>query len=85
MIIHIARLVDGSRKVVSFQEITGMEGDVITTQEIFAFEQTGVDAKGMVKGRFLSRGIRPKFMEKFTAFGIALPPDIFNPNRLYEI
>ena len=62
-----------------------MEGDVITTQEIFAFEQTGVDAKGMVKGRFLSRGIRPKFMEKFTAFGIALPADIFNPNRVYEI
>jgi len=85
VIIHIARLGDGSRKVVSFQEITGMEGDVITTQEIFAFEQTGVDAKGMAKGRFLSRGIRPKFMEKFTAFGIAFPPDIFNPNRLYEI
>ena len=85
VIIHIARLGDGSRKVSSFQEITGMEGDVITTQEIFAFEQTGVDAKGMVKGRFLSRGIRPKFMEKFTAFGIALPPDIFNPNRVYEI
>ena len=85
VIIHISRLGDGSRKVSSFQEITGMEGDVITTQEIFAFEQTGVDAKGMVKGRFLSRGIRPKFMEKFTAFGITLPPDIFNPNRVYEI
>jgi pilus assembly protein CpaF len=85
VIIHISRLGDGSRKVSSFQEITGMEGDVITTQEIFSFEQTGVDAKGMVKGRFMSRGIRPKFMEKLTAFGIALPADIFNPNRVYEI
>ena len=74
VIIHISRLGDGSRKVSSFQEITGMEGDIITTQEIFAFEQTGVDAKGMVKGRFLSRGIRPKFMEKFTAFGISPSP-----------
>jgi len=85
IIIQLARLVDGSRKVVSFQEITGMEGEVVTLQEIFSFEQTGVDRDGRVKGRFVSRGIRPKFIDKFKAFGIPVPNELFDPSKVYEI
>jgi pilus assembly protein CpaF len=85
IIIQLNRLVDGSRKVVSFQEITGMEGEVVTLQEIFAFEQTAVDRDGRVKGRFISRGLRPKFIDKFRAFGIPIPSELFDPSRVYEI
>ena len=85
IIIHLSRLVDGSRKVVSFQEITGMEGDTITLQEIFSFEQIGVDQNGMVKGRFRAKGIRPKFVEKFKALGIPISNDLFDSSKVYEI
>jgi pilus assembly protein CpaF len=85
IIIQLTRMVDGSRKVVSFQEITGMEGEVVTLQEIFSFEQTGVDRDGQVKGRFISRGIRPKFIDKFKAFGIPIPNELFDPSKVYEI
>jgi len=67
------------------QEITGMEGDVVTLQEIFSFEQTSVDKDGRVRGRFCSRGIRPKFIEKFKAFGIPVPNELFDPSKVYEI
>jgi pilus assembly protein CpaF len=63
IVIQIARLVDGSRKVVSFQEVTGMESSVITLQELFSFEQMGVDANGVVKGQFRSMGIMPGFLD----------------------
>ena len=85
IIIHLARLVDGSRKVMSFQEITGMEGDVITLQEIFSFEQTGIDGNGMVKGRFSARGIRPKFIERFKALDIPIAYDFFDSQKVYEV
>ncbi len=85
VIIQVARLFDGSRKIVSFQEITGMEGDVITLQEIFSFEQTGIDAKGNVKGRFRATGIRPRFVENFRARGIPVPLDLFNPEKTHEV
>jgi pilus assembly protein CpaF len=85
VVIQLSRLVDGSRKVINFQEITGMEGDVVTLQEIFSFEQTGVDKEGRLKGRFVSRGIRPKFIDKFKAFGIPIPRDLFDPDKVYEI
>lgn len=85
IIIHLARLVDGSRKIVSFQEITGMEGDTITMQEIFAFEQTGIDGKGMVRGRFHAKGIRPKFVERFKALSIPIPYDLFDTGKVHEI
>jgi len=85
IVIQLTRLMDGSRKVTSFQEITGMEGEVVTLQEIFSFEQTGVDKEGRVKGRFIARGIRPKFIEKFKAFGIPIPNELFDPNKVYEI
>ena len=85
IIIHVGRLVDGSRKLMSLQEITGMEGDVITMQEIFAFEQTGIDDAGRVKGRIVSRGILPRFAERFKAFDIRVPLDLANPGTLAEI
>lgn len=85
VIIQLSRMVDGSRKVTTLQEITGMEGDVVTLQEIFSFEQTGVDHDGRVKGRFVSRGIRPRFIEKFKALGIPIPNELFDPNKVYDI
>lgn len=82
VVIHLARLSDGSRKITSVQEITGMEGNIITLQEIFSFKQTGLDEKGKVKGRFKSEGVRPKFVEKFHVVGITLPEDIFDPEKV---
>lgn len=85
VIVQMTRLSDGSRKVTSLQEITGMEGEVITLQEIFLFEQTGIDEKRKVKGRFLATGVRPKFVEKFKAHGIDISTDIFDPMKIYEV
>jgi pilus assembly protein CpaF len=85
VIIHLARLSDGSRKLISFQEITGMEGEVITLQEIFSFEQMGLDGNGKVRGRFRNMGVRPKFTERFTVLGIAVPDDFFNPTKAFEV
>lgn len=82
---QLSRLADGSRKLVSLQEITGMEGSMVTMQEIFTFEQTGIDAEGKVKGRFKACGIRPRFVEKLDSMSIALPKGIFDPRRVNEI
>ena len=85
VVIHLARLSDGSRKIISFQEITGMEGNIMTLQEIFSFQQTGLDEKGRVRGRFKSEGVRPKFIEKFNVVGITVPDDIFDPTNVFEV
>jgi pilus assembly protein CpaF len=85
VIIQVARLSDGSRKIISFQELTGMEGDIITLQEIFSFEQTGIDPKGTVWGRFRATGIRPRFVENFKAHGIPVLMDLFNPDKVFEV
>ena len=77
IIIHLARLSDGSRKLMSLQEITGIEDETITMQELFTFEQTGVQTNGLVQGHFRPTGIRPQFMKRFRARGITLPPDLF--------
>jgi pilus assembly protein CpaF len=71
------RLADGSRKVTSISEITGMEGDVITMQEIFTFEKMGMTQDGKVIGRFRATGVRPKVAERLKASGIHLPSDMF--------
>ena len=84
VIVQLSRMSDGSRKVMSVQEVNGMEGDVVTMQEIFKFEQTGVDQNGRVKGRFRSTGIRPKFAEKFQAMGIQIPNELFDATKVYE-
>lgn len=77
LIIQIARLSDGSRKITHVTEVSGMEGQVVTLQDLFRFEQTGVDADGRVRGEFHTTGIRPKFTEKFQIAGIRLPADLF--------
>lgn len=79
IIIQEARLRDGSRKITSLTEVQGMEGDIITLQDIFIFEQTGRDEHGKVLGRFKPTGIRPKFMEKLLSGGIKLSAEIFRP------
>ncbi len=83
-IVHVARLSDGKRKITSIQEITGMESDIITMQEIFAFEQTGVAPDGTVLGHFRATGIRPKFVDRLRVRGINVPDELFDPTRLYE-
>jgi pilus assembly protein CpaF len=83
-VIQIARLNDGRRKLVSLQEITGMEGDIITMQEIYRFTQTGIAADGTVKGFFRATGVRPKFMDRLKAYGITVPDDTFDPSLIYE-
>ncbi|MCC7416573.1 MAG: CpaF family protein [Acidobacteria bacterium] len=77
LVIQQTRLSDGSRKVTSISEITGMEGDVITMQEIFLFEKMGVTQDGKVVGRFRATGVRPKVCERLKASGIHLPADMF--------
>jgi pilus assembly protein CpaF len=79
LIIHMARLKDGSRKIVAITEVQGMEGDVIVLQDIFVFEQTGFE-NGKVLGRIRPTGVRPKFVEKFEVANIYLPPQIFGVN-----
>ncbi|HEY5269210.1 MAG TPA: CpaF family protein [Anaerolineales bacterium] len=76
LIIHQERMRDGSRKVTNITEVSGMEGDIITTTDLFIFEQTGLD-NGKVLGHLRATGLRPKFMEKIEAAGIHLSPSIF--------
>lgn len=76
LVVHQDRMRDGSRKVTSISEIQGMEGDIITTSEIFRFEQTNIE-NGKVIGRLRPTGLRPKFMYKLQEAGIMLPPSIF--------
>jgi pilus assembly protein CpaF len=83
-VIQIARLTDGKRKLVSLQEVVGMEGDIITMQEIYAFTQTGVAADGAVLGRFAATGVRPTFMSRLKAFGVNIPAETFDQTRIYE-
>src|SRR5438045_3361711 len=77
LVVQQTRLSDGSRKVTSISEITGMEGDVITMQEIFLFEKLGISPDGKVLGRFRATGVRPKCCERLKASGIHLPADMF--------
>src|SRR5690242_4485623 len=78
VLVQAARLSDGSRRVVSVTEVTGMEGDMVTLQDIFVFEKRGVSPEGKVQGRFCATGIRPKFSDKLLAAGIHLPPELFD-------
>ena len=84
VVVQVARLSDGRRKLVSLSEISGMEGDVITMQEIFRFRQTGVSAEGIVQGRFEASGIRPRFLEQVISHGVTLSSDLFRPDRNFE-
>ena len=77
IIMQIARLSDGTRRVTHVAEITGMEGDIVTMQDLFRFEQKGIDNDGRVTGEFRPTGIRPRFADKFDVAGIHLPSDLF--------
>ena len=79
VIVHLARLSDGTRKIVQLAEVVGMEGDTITMQDIFRFRQSGTDEEGKVIGRILPTGIRPNFAEKLAERGLSLPAEMFSP------
>ena len=81
IIIHLARFVDGSRKVVAVSELTGLEGQVVTMQDLFRFHHEGIDADGHVLGQVLPTGIQPRFLERLTGMGISFPSDMFAPVR----
>lgn len=80
VIIHQSRLRDGSRRITHVTEVQGMEGDVITLQDLFLYKQSGLDERGKVKGEFMATGIRPKFTDTLASNGIELPPELFNPS-----
>jgi pilus assembly protein CpaF len=82
MVIQISRLSDGSRRITHVSEISGLEGQVVTMQDLFRFEQEGIDAEGRVVGHFRSTGIRPQFADRFEVAGISLPSDIYSGTRI---
>ena len=77
MIVQVSRLMDGQRKTMSIAEITGMEGDIITMQEVFKYEQIGIDENGKVIGHHAATGIRPRFADLAKAKGVTMPEDLF--------
>jgi pilus assembly protein CpaF len=81
VVVQVSRLSDGTRKVISLAEITGMEGDVVTMQDIFAFRKRGIRENGEVIGEFVPTGVRPKFAEKLLVTGIHLPASMFEAPR----
>lgn len=83
VVVQVSRLKDGHRKITSIQEIVGMEGDIITMQEIFIFKQTGIDHDGLILGNFQATGIRPKFADRLSVYGVSLPDELFDPARQF--
>ncbi len=84
VVVQVARLSDGRRRLMSLSELSGMEGDVVTMQEIFRYRQTGVNSEGIVQGRFEASGIRPRFLDQVMAHGVTLSSDLFRPDRNFE-
>ena len=82
LVVHISRMADGTRKVTAITELTGMEGDVISMQDIFVFERTGINQQGKVCGRFRATGIRPKISERLITAGHPLPAEMFEHVKL---
>lgn len=78
IIIQVARMSDGSRRITHISELTGAYSDVISMQDLFVFEKEGLGENGRVKGRFRSTGIQPRFGERLTAAGIALPSGLMD-------
>ncbi|MEL6919573.1 MAG: CpaF family protein [Pseudomonadota bacterium] len=85
LILQLTRLSDGSRRVTSVAEVTGMEGDVIQMQEIFKFYRTSIDEDGKIKGYYAPTGIRPRFLEELKATGVEFPGDYFDPSKRTEV
>ncbi|MDP1549290.1 MAG: CpaF family protein [Nitrosomonas sp.] len=84
VIVQVSRMPDGKRKLLSIQEITGMEDDIVTMQEIFTYTQTGIDENGTIQGHFHATGIRPKFTERLKVFGVPLRDELFDPTRVFR-
>jgi pilus assembly protein CpaF len=84
VVIQVSRLSDGQRKITSIQEVTGIEGEVITMQEIFKFEQTGLNPTGGVQGQFMATGIRPQFAQRLLTRGIVLKDALFEPAKRWS-
>jgi pilus assembly protein CpaF len=82
VVVQTERMEDGRRRVVSIAEVTGMEGDVISMQEIFRFRRRTRTSAGTLEGDYEATGVRPKFMELLTARGINLPASMFAPGRV---
>jgi pilus assembly protein CpaF len=83
LVVHVSRLSDGSRRVTHVTEVVGMEGQTVTLQDVFVFQQTGVDARGKVQGHVVSTGLRPHFIDRFEAAGIHLPAEIFAAGHVW--
>jgi len=77
-VVQVSRLSDGTRKVTSISELTGMEGEVVTMQELFTFERSGLTPEGQVKGAFRPTGVRPKFSDRLAAAGFRLSAALFD-------
>jgi pilus assembly protein CpaF len=84
IVIQVGRMSDGSRRLQSVSEITGMEGEVITMQEIFKYQRLSTDADGTIHGEFVANGVRPLFMVEFEARAIESPPNVFDPTQPLE-
>ncbi|MEM8753766.1 MAG: CpaF family protein, partial [Pseudomonadota bacterium] len=84
VIVQVSRLSDGTRRMISISEITGMEGDVVAMQEIFRFDRRTVDEDGRVIGNYISTGVRSHFTERFEQWGKVLPHDLFAPGRISD-
>ena len=84
VVVHISRLSDGQRKITSINEISGMEGDIITMQDIFVFQQTGLAKDGTVQGHFKATGVTPLFLERLRTRGVEVSDELFDPARWYE-
>jgi len=85
LVVHVSRLSDGTRKVVRVTEIVGMEEDVVTTQDIFTFDQEGIDSDGRVIGFHRATGVRPKFTERLARAGIHLGSEVFDPSKRHAV
>ena len=81
VVLQLERMSDGKRRLTSLYEITGMEGDVLTMQEIFAFRRESTDAEGHIHGRYWATGVRPKFFKELVTMGLDVDPAIFSPDR----
>ena len=79
LIVQASRLQDGSRRMTSITEITGMEGEVISMQEVFRYERLGLAPDGKIIGRFNATGVRSHYSERFKQWGFNLPPSIYEP------
>ena len=84
IVVQIARMSDGTRKVTAISEITGMERDIITMQDIFVFEKTGVGQDGKVMGRFRATGVRPRCADRLAASGSQFPPEMFEHVKVVQ-